>query len=173
MEKFIRIEWEYLASYGSGEYNGHFDIPVSMLNEKFNADLLDEETLRDFALHMRCNLFIDLGEVEGKHSEVILDSDDTYVTIEDSYKLPDLDTMEYDSLLYSFFSTAIAAFEPKEPLEDYVLASELEKELKAYEQNFESTHKDQLNEARAQELLVAMKTLKAEYEKLTGSAPVL
>ena len=113
MTKFIEIGWDYVPYYGNGDYSGQFSVPVDLLQAVVDEDLSQEDNLSQFVKMISENMTVYLGEIEGKHSEVNLSADNLQISLEDNYSIPDLDSMEYDSLFGSLLD-AIGG-----PYEDY------------------------------------------------------
>ena len=101
MTKFIEIGWDYESYYGNGYYSGQFSVPVDLLQAVVDEDLSQEDNLSQFVKMISENMAIYLGKVEGEPSEVDPDAVDLRVSLEDNHSIPDLDTMEYDSLFES------------------------------------------------------------------------
>ena len=129
MTKFIEISWDYASYYGNGYYSGQFSVPVDLLQAVVDEDLSQEDNLSQFVKMISENMTVYLGEVEGKHSEVNLSADNLQISLEDTYSIPDLDSMEYDSLFSSLLDAICGSYEDY----DFHLSTQWNSSMKAEE----------------------------------------
>lgn len=176
MTKFIEISWSYYPTYGNGDYVGEFAIPVALVQSIIHEDITDEEKLAVLVDHIQENMMVHLGEIEGKHSEVSLDSDEIDVDLTTSYSKPDLDSMEYDSLMTSLveaiFSNGFYRLESRWE-EEWKAASYLSEELEKYEEENVAAIELKEKEQRPAEIIEEIAALVAEYKELTGELPTI
>lgn len=83
MKKVLHVGYEYEAYYGNGVYEGDIYIPSDKLQPFVNIDLSVPENLESIAKGISKFGEIWLGEIEGKHSEVILRGDEITVEVLD------------------------------------------------------------------------------------------
>ena len=129
MTKFIEIGWDYASYYGNGYYSGQFSVPVNLLQDVVNEDLSQEDNLSQFVKMISENMTVYLGEIEGKHSEVNLSADNLQISLEDTYSIPDLDSMEYDSLFSSLLDAICGSYDDY----DFHLSTQWKSSMKAEE----------------------------------------
>lgn len=176
MTKFIGISWSYYPTYGNGYYEGAFAIPVDLVQSIIHEDITDDDYLPVLVDHIQENMMIHLGEIEGKHSEVSLDSDEIEVDLTTSYIKPDLDSMEYDSLMTSLveaiFSNGFYRLESRWG-EQWKAASYLSEELEKYEEENVILIKLKEKEQRPEQIIDEIASLVAEYKELTGEPPII
>ena len=129
MTKFIEIGWDYESYYGNGYYSGQFSVPVDLLQAVVDEDLSQEDNLSQFVKMISENMTVYLGEIEGKHSEVNLSADNLQISLEDTYSIPDLDSMEYDSLFSSLLDAICGSYDDY----DFHLSTQWYSSMKAEE----------------------------------------
>lgn len=81
MNKVLHVGYEYETYYGNGVYAGDIYIPSDKLQPFVNSDLSVPENLESIAKGISKFGSIWLGEIEGKHSEVILNGEDITVEV--------------------------------------------------------------------------------------------
>ena len=129
MTKFIEIGWNYASYYGNGYYSGQFSVPVDLLQAVVDEDLSQDDNLSQFVKMISENMTVYLGEIEGKHSEVNLSADNLQISLEDTYSIPDLDSMEYDSLFSSLLDAICGSYDDY----DFHLSTQWKSSMKAEE----------------------------------------
>ena len=168
MTKFIEIGWDYASYYGNGYYSGQFSVPVNLLQEVVNEDLSQEDNLSQFVKMISENMTVYLGEIEGKHSEVNLSADNLQISLEDTYSIPDLDSMEYDSLFSSLLDAICGSYDDY----DFHLSTQWFSSMKAEEYlcekmlEYEAEAEAEERANRPPQIVREISSLIAEYKSL-------
>lgn len=91
MNNVLLFGYDYDSRYGDANYSAHVYIPAEILQRFTTLDLSDEENLNKIVEGIKAHGTIWLGEIEGKHSEVVLDNDEFTVELWDEVRDIDLD----------------------------------------------------------------------------------
>lgn len=91
MNNVLLFGYDYDSRYGDANYSAHVYIPSDLLQQFTTLDLTQKENLEKIVEGIKTHGTIWLGEVEGKHSEVVLDNDEFTVELWDEVRDINLD----------------------------------------------------------------------------------